>query len=98
MEQGIRMLLKNRLHAVAAAAQTFYFSLKKLNISIDEIKPIMIISETSGDLYFSKASKNLHLIEPFKIALDNLNKKGILNNIFYDNDYMPKQSNHLNLN
>jgi len=91
MEQGIKMLLKKHLHAIVAADQTFYYALQKLEISTTEVVPIMVINETSGDLYFSKASKNTHLIEPFKLAVMKLHKKGILKNIFYNNDFMPKE-------
>lgn len=83
------MLLQNRIHAVATTEQTFYYALKKLNISKNKITSILTIHTTSGDLYFSKASKNIHLIEPFKNALTSLNKKGVLHDIFYKNDYMP---------
>lgn len=91
MRQGIQMLFKNRLQAIAGAEQTFYFNLKELNISTDDVSQIMVINETSGDLYFSKASKNIHLIEPFAKALKKINQEGKLDKIFYNNAYMPKQ-------
>ncbi len=90
MEQGIKMLLKNSIDVVASAEQTFYFTLKKLEISTDKVRPIMVINKSSGDLYFSKASTNKHLIEPFKEALKKLNKNGKLVDIFHNNDFMPK--------
>jgi len=90
VNQGIKMLLQNRLYAVAATEQTFYYALRKLKISKNKIASIMTISTTSGDLYFSKASKNTHLIEPFRKALIKLNKNGVLHDIFYNNGYMPE--------
>lgn len=96
MEQGIKMLLTHRIHAMVGTEHSFYFTLKKLNISTDKVMPIFTVNETSGDLYFSKKSKNKYLIEPFKKALQTLRKKGILHDIFYNNDYMPQSSHPKN--
>jgi len=79
MQQGIKMLLKKRIHGVVGAERTFYYRLNQLGILAKEVQPLLTISQASGDLYFSKASKNKHLIEPFKAALKKLQLKGRLN-------------------
>ncbi len=68
---------------------------KELDISTEEISRLKIINTTSGDLYFSKASKNTHLIKPFTKALKILSDKGICNKFFYKNSYMPVQTNDI---
>ena len=98
MSQGIKMLFNKRLYAIAGAEQTFYFNLEELDISTDEVSQLKVINTTSGDLYFSKTSKNTHLIEPFAKALKILNDKGICNEILYKNTYMPKQTNVISAN
>jgi ABC-type amino acid transport substrate-binding protein len=94
MKQGIKMLLNHRIDAMVSTEHSFYFNLKALNISTDQVMPILVVNETPGDLYFSKKSKNKHLIAPFKEALVSLKKKGIINNIFYNNNYMPPKIQH----
>ena len=94
MEQGIKMLLTHRIHAMVGTEHSFYFTLKKLKISTDKVIPIFTVNETSADLYFSKKSKNKYLIEPFKKALQTLREKGILHDIFYQNNYMPKTKHY----
>ncbi len=96
MEQGIKMLLTHRIYAMVGTEHSFYFTLKKLKISTDKVRAIFTVNETSGDLYFSKKSKNKHLIEPFKKALATLRARGGLHDIFYNNDYMPKSSHPKN--
>ncbi len=98
MEQGIKMLLTHRIYAMVGTEHSFYFTLKKLKISTDKVRAIFTVNETSGDLYFAKKSKNKHLIEPFKKALRTLKEKGILYDIFYNNDYMPLSSHPKNKN
>lgn len=92
MKQGINMLLKRRIYAMASADQTFYYALRELNIPRHQVTPIMVLNTTSADLYFSRASTQTHLIEPLRSALNALKEKGVLNSIFYENGYYPEQA------
>ena len=91
LEQGIKMLLSKRLYAVASAEQTFYYTLKELEIPQNKIKPIMIVNQVPVDLYLSKKSLKVHLIETYRQAIVQLKKEGVLNTIFYEGDFMPVQ-------
>ena len=82
IEQGINLLVKNRIKAIVCTERTFYGAAKLLNIKTNQIKPVLTIKTVAGDLYFSKNSPNTHLIEPIKNALTFLNQTGRLAQIF----------------
>ncbi len=82
MKQGIDMLLKGRIYALASAEQTLYYAMHKMDIPRENITTMYTVSSVQADLYFSKASLNTHLKVPVQAALGRLKAKGILDQIF----------------
>lgn len=89
MEQGLNMLVRKRLDAMASADQTLYYTLREMGLSRLEIKPLLVLKTTTAELFISRKSSHKHLIPRFKKALDDLHINGTLTRIFYENGYYP---------
>ncbi len=87
MEQGVTMLLRDRIYVMAGADQTIYYALEKLKIPVHEITSVYTISTASADLYFSRESTRTELIEPMRKAMAELQTQGILERIFYSENH-----------
>lgn len=86
MRQGVAMLLTGRLDAMASTDQTLFYTLRKMDVEVGRLSPLLVLGKTQGHLYLSRQSTNQHLAPIYRDALDKLRVSGKLDTLFYSED------------
>ncbi len=86
MQQGIAMLLKGRIDAMASTDQSLYWSMDKMGVDASKLTKVISLGETTGGLYMSKQSARRDLLPIYRKALQRMEAKGTMARIFYQND------------
>ncbi len=82
MEQGLAMLIRNRLDAMAGTDQSFYWAMKQMRLGTPQLSKLLVVGGATGSLYMSKNSPRQDLIPVYQDALEALHKDGTLSEIF----------------
>lgn len=85
MLQGLAMLYRGRIDAMAGADQTFFWTIKQEQFSSADFVPLLVISKPVVSLYISKKSPHLDLIPRYRQAMQNLHDAGVIDEIFGHN-------------
>ncbi len=86
MRQGLAMLLTGRLDAMASTDQTLFYTLRKMDVEVGRLSPLLVLGKTQGHLYLSRQTTNQHLAPIYRDALDQLRVSGKLDTLFYSED------------
>tara|TARA_B100000446_G_scaffold76073_4_gene71974 strand:+ start:2015 stop:2824 length:810 start_codon:yes stop_codon:yes gene_type:complete len=86
MEQGLAMLMRDRMDVMAGTDQAVYWSMRKMNVGARRLTKLYVLNGTSGSLYISKKSSRTDLIPVFREALLTLKENGTIDRIF-QSDY-----------
>jgi|GEM_PF-495013 len=82
MLQGLAMLYRGRIDAMAGTDLTFFWAIKQKKFSPADFVPLLVISKPAVSLYISKKSPHLDLIPRYRKAMQNLHDTGVINEIF----------------
>tara|TARA_B100000446_G_scaffold40601_2_gene36241 strand:- start:23682 stop:24509 length:828 start_codon:yes stop_codon:yes gene_type:complete len=82
MSQALAMLKRGRIDAMAGVDQTFFWSMKQMQLSPDEFTELTTISRPTISLYMSQHSQHKALIPVYRNAMQRLKEKGIIEKIF----------------
>ena len=82
MEQGLAMLMRNRMDVMAGTDQAVYWSMRKMNVGAKRLSKLYVLGGTSGSLYLSKKSNRSDLVPAYQNALKILHENGTLERIF----------------
>jgi polar amino acid transport system substrate-binding protein len=94
MNQGLRMLMRDHVDVVISTDQSIFYGIDTLGIDPEKLKRVYLLATAKADLYLSKKSTHQHRVKEFRAVVKRLHEKGVLNRIFYDQDYI--SSKHLN--
>jgi len=83
MRQGLSMLKKRRIDAMASTEHALLTTLAEMELKTTDVSVIKILGDTQADLYLSDASQNLKSIESVSRALVRLKQAGKLENLFF---------------
>ncbi|MFE8072037.1 transporter substrate-binding domain-containing protein [Marinobacteraceae bacterium S3BR75-40.1] len=82
MAQGLEILKYGRLDAMVGTDRALLAGLQKSDVRPEDIRIIMELPPTKGDIYLSRKSNRKDLIEPISRAVDQLNQSGEMERIF----------------
>jgi polar amino acid transport system substrate-binding protein len=86
MFQGLAMVLRNRLYAMAGTDQSVYWAMEKMKVDPSKLTVLMDFKGPSGGLYMSRFSSRQDLLLTYRYALEELHRKGSMKAIF-ERDY-----------
>ncbi|MGH1373342.1 MAG: substrate-binding periplasmic protein [Cellvibrionaceae bacterium] len=86
IQQGIAMVLKGRIEAMASTDQSLYWSMDKMGVDASKLSKVISLGETTGGLYMSKQSARRDLLPIYRKALQRMEAKGTMARIFYQQD------------
>lgn len=86
IEQGIAMVLKGRIEAMASTDQSLYWALDNMGVKAGDLAKIISIGKTTGGLYMSKKSQRKDLLPIYRKALQQMKATGTMARIFYRQD------------
>lgn len=85
-EQGLAMVLKGRIDAMASSDQSLYWAMDSMEIDHANLSRILLLGETTGALYMSLESKRQDLLPVYRQALKRMRDKGTMDRFFYHHD------------
>ncbi|GAA5315625.1 MAG: transporter substrate-binding domain-containing protein [Candidatus Pelagadaptatus aseana] len=95
MYQGIAMLLRNRLYAMAGTDQAVYWAMEKMQVDPARLTVLLDFKGASGSLYMSKHSPHKDLLPVYAEALEQLHQNGSLSEIFDRNYQWSRQQDRI---
>lgn len=75
--QGVEMLREGRLDSLLSSRETSSYLIKQLGFSPDDFGAPLTLSIKEGNVMFSRASRNQHLKERVRVAVEALQRKGV---------------------
>jgi len=85
MLQGLAMLYRGRIDAMAGVDLTFFWAIKQKQFSPSDFVPLLVVSKPVVSLYISKKSPHLDLIPRYRKAMQHLHDSGVIKEIFGHN-------------
>jgi polar amino acid transport system substrate-binding protein len=82
MSQGLAMLYRGRIDAMAGVDLTFYWAIKEKRFAPSDFVPLLVISKPVASLYMSKTSPHQDLIPRYRKAMQYLHDTGVIDEIF----------------
>lgn len=80
--QGLAMLLRGRIDAMAAVDHTIYWGMSELDISAEDIMELTSIPGPTLALYMSKNTKQSHLLPIYQQAIEKLTADKVFESIY----------------
>jgi len=85
MVQGLAMLHRGRIDAMAGVDLTFFWAIKMKRFSPSDFVPLLVVSKPVVSLYISKKSPHLDLIPIYRKAMQHLHDSGVIKEVFGHN-------------
>lgn len=82
IEQGLGMLIRGRIDAMAAVDHTIYWGLNALGIQADEVSELTRIPGPVLSLYLSRKSEHIALLSLYQTAVNELKTDGTFERIY----------------
>lgn len=82
MQQGLEMLLKERIDIMVGTEDAFDWALRNMQMGAQKLELVRVLGETRVGLYMSRQSPNQGMLEVYQHALDDMKKDGELERIF----------------
>lgn len=92
VDQGLRMLVTDRLDALVATEQALLYGMYTSGIPTDEFTVHLSLGAARADLYLSRYSKNAPWVDAVRQALKTMNEDGSSQKLFYDHNLWPRHA------
>ena len=92
VEQGLRMLVTDRLDALVATEQALLYAMFMTGIPASQFAAHLTLGNARADLYLSRHSEGESWVPSVRAALKSMNKDGSSTAIFYQHDLWPRQA------
>ena len=92
VEQGLRMLVTDRIDALVATEQALLYGMYISGIPSDEFAVRLNLGATQADLYLSRYSQDEPWVDAVREALKTMNEDGSSQRVFYDHKLWSRQA------
>ncbi|MDN3640321.1 transporter substrate-binding domain-containing protein [Simiduia curdlanivorans] len=92
VEQGLRMLVTDRLDALVATEQALLYAMFITGIPASQFAAHLTLGNARADLYLSRHSEGQAWVASVRDALKSMNLDGSSTAIFYQHDLWPRQA------